>query len=1314
VNEAVVLVREDSSGDKYLCAYVVAVPASQQVFNVLELREYLSRDLPDYMVPGYIVTLDKMPLTANGKVDRAALPIPEVGEAAQHGYTAPRNRLEQKLVELWSDVLKVNHKHLGIDANFIEMGGHSLKATLLVSKIHKAFAVDVPLAEIFTRPTIRELARYIGAAKQDKYLSIEPTELKDYYPLSSAQKRLYILQQLDVDSTAYNIPEFMALAGNLKTDRLECTFNELIARHESLRTCFEMIGDDPLQRIHDEVEFAIDYNDQKLPTANCQLPTDLIRPFDLSQAPLFRVGLIHTPAYGHPSQEGITGDKHILMVDMHHIISDGTSVGVMIREFMALYEGEDLPPVRIQYKDFSGWQNSEREKKAIKEQERYWLKEFAGEIPVLNFSSDYARPVIQDFTGKTMTFQIDREQAQKLKILAGKEDASLYMVLLTLYNILLSKLSGQEDIVVGCPVAGRRHGDLENVIGMFVNTLALRNYPAGEKRLNEFFREIRERTLTAFENQEYQFENLVDQLAVNRDASRNPLFDVVLVMQNLDISEIQIPGLKLSPVAYENKISKFDMTWTATESEKGIFFAVNYCTKLFKMETMNRLTGYFKKIVAFILEYPEVTIQDIEIITEEEKEQVMYRFNDTRTAYPNDKTIHELFEEQAERTPDGAAVVGSWQGVAPPANKEEITGETVQLSYRELNKESDQLAYGLRSKGVGPDTIVGIMVERSVEMIIGILGILKAGGAYLPIDPDYPEEHKKYMLEDSNIRILLAAPEAQVKVKDKRELIEVINISKELSSSTLTLTSTSSQVDSADRLAYVIYTSGSTGRPKGVLVGQQNVVRLVKNTNYIEFRENERILQTGALEFDASTFEIWGSLLNGLTLYLVPEDDILNPGTLKQNIRKFDISTMWLTSPLFNQLCGEDVEIFAGLKNLLVGGDVLSPVYINMVRERFLELNVINGYGPTENTTFSTTYSIKRNYTERIPIGKPIANSTAYIVDRWNQLVPLGVVGELSVGGDGVSRGYLNNPELTKEKFVNLLNHEATKDTKEHEEEKKVRRSEIGSPRRGSYYSSFIIHRLYRTGDLVRWLPDGTIEFLGRIDQQVKIRGYRIELGEIEKRLLNHASVREAVVVARDPGGGKDRYICAYIVPQSSITDRSRSFDVSELREYLTRELPGHMIPSYFIRLDSIPLTPNGKVDRKVLPVPENTRSYLKTTYVQPETEMEKIVADTWKEVLGVDKAGINDNFFELGGNSLNIVQLASKLKKVLGRDIPTVTLFRFPKITTFLEYLDGMGENEEKEKAKIGVTGKERSEVVAKGKNMMRRSIQKRRRQQI
>ncbi len=1231
IKEAVVLAREEEKGDKYLCAYII----SESELVTSELREYISKEMPDYMVPSYFVQMEKIPVTSNGKIDRRALPKPElkIGES----ITAPRNEIEKKLVKLWSEILGRDAMHssqlqksIGIDDNFFLLGGHSLKATVLASRIHKGLNVILPLAEFFKTPTIRGLAEYIKGTVKDLYKSIMPVEEKEYYLLSFSQKRMYILQQIDLNSTAYNMPQNMPLPEEVDIVRLEESFKKLIKRHDSLRTSFHMIGDQPVQKVHKEVAFKIEKY-EKLGVHR------FLRAFDLSHAPLLRVGELKT-------MEG----RNFLLVDMHHIISDGISHQVLKEDFMALYEGKELPPLRLQYKDFSEWQNGEKERESLKLQEEYWLKELEGEIPVLEIPTDYPRPVSQSFEGDSIDFEISAEDTQALNVAALQNGATLFMVLAAAVNILLSKLSNQDEIIIGIPIADRRHPDLEKIIGIFVNTLALRNYPTGDRIFKEFLGDIKERVLMAFENQEYPFEELVDKLSLKRDMGRNPLFDAMFVLQNMNTGSIDGKEASQSkihrsvqfvlPQGYENmtQTAKFDLTFIAVELGPKTLFSIQYCTKLFKKETIKRFILYFKEIVAVALKEQCIRISDIEIISEEEKRQILYIFNGTETEYPKDKTIHQLFEEQVKRVPDRIAAFGRGRTRTWSNTNNNIP---MAITYQELHDQSKRLAYLLIEKGVLTDTIVSIMVERSLEMIIGILGILKAGGAYLPIDPGYPEERIDFMLKDSGAKLLVTnnnkeGEEVRGLEGEKVLLEEIFNSPK---SSTYPLMFLPSYLQNSSNLAYIIYTSGSTGKPKGVMVEHRSVIRLVKNSNYIKFNNGDRILQTGALSFDASTFEIWGSLLNGLELVLLPEERVLNLEMLKQDLITFCISTIWMTAPLFNQMVDADEEIFAGLRNLIVGGDVLSAAHINRIHKKFQRLNIINGYGPTENTTFSTTYLIDKEYKERIPIGKPITNSMVYIVDKSGNLQPLGIVGEIWVGGDGVSRGYLNNPELTAQKF-------------------------------GFFHMSS--NKLYKTGDLGRWLSDGNIEFLGRIDHQIKIRGFRIELGEIENCLLNYPGIKEAVVLAREEEKG-DKYLCAYIISDNELV-------TSELWEYLATEIPDYMIPSYFVRMEKIPVTSNGKINRRALPKPELK---IGENYTAPRNEIERKLVKLWSKVLARDtmhssqlqkSIGIDDNFFQLGGHSLNATILVSKIHKVFDVKVPLMEIFKTPRIREFAAYIKG------------------------------------------
>ncbi|MGD2089268.1 MAG: amino acid adenylation domain-containing protein, partial [Candidatus Aminicenantes bacterium] len=846
VKEAVVSVRDDKNGSKYLCAYIV--PRLADSFETHQISAYLLEKLPDYMVPPYFVMLEAIPLTTAGKIDRKSLPEPGITTGKE--YSGPRNEKEALMVQIWSEVLGIEKDKIGIDDNFFALGGHSLKATRLIGSIHKSLDIEIPLAELFKMPTVRGLSACIETAEEEKFVSIQAVEEKDFYVLSSAQKRLYILYLLDENSTGYNIPYAVKLEGAFEIHRLEEVFKKLIKRHESLRTSFHMIEGEPIRKIHDDMAFAIEYYE----AYSLSLISRFTRPFDLSQPPLLRVALI--------KQEE---EKHILMVDMHHIITDGASTGIFIREFMALYGGEKLLPIEIQYKDYSEWLNSKKKRETLTQQESYWLNEFKEEVPVVNLLLDYPRPAVQSFEGSTLEFEFGREEKEQLKALALEEESTLFMVLLSLFNILLSKISGQEDIVVGSPIAGRRHADLEQVIGMFVNTLALRNYPAGEKSFTEFLREVRERTLAALENQEYQFEDLVDKVVVKRDVSRNPLFDVMFVMQNTGVPEVEVPGLKLSPHRYETGISKFDLTFNCEEVEESMFVKVEYCTKLFEEETLVKFISYFKKIVSDVLNDNDrnIRIGEIEIISEEERRQLLYDFNDTEAAYPGDKMIHEIFEEQVGKTQDNIAVVGrGWhprpirEGVGTRFIASDIA-DTVSITYRELKETSDQLAHLLLAKGVTLGTIVGIMAERSLGIIIGILAILKAGGAYLPIDPDYPDQRVAYMLADSAAKVLLSEVS---KVSKEVEVIKLSKIIERNEDSPTHLT----QITHPTQLCYVIYTSGTTGQPKGVLIEHKNLVRLMVNDkNPFNFDSHDVWTLFHSLCFDFSVWEMYGALLYG-------------------------------------------------------------------------------------------------------------------------------------------------------------------------------------------------------------------------------------------------------------------------------------------------------------------------------------------------------------------------------------------------------------------------------------------------------------------
>ncbi len=1258
IGDVVVVDREDASGSKYLCAYYILKDPAAGV-DKAALKEHLAGELPEYMIPAYFIPIDKIPLTANGKLDRKALPEPGAVVTVQSAYAAPGNEIQETLVEIWSQVLFGRNSAaldtpIGIDDDFFELGGHSLNATIAASKIHKELKVKIPLAEIFNSPTIRELSNKVGTHTQALYAAIDPMEKREYYPLSSAQRRLYFLQQMEWGNTSYNIQEAVILEGTADIFRLEEAFRKLIRRHESLRTSFEVVNDETVQYIHDDVLFEIEYYQGVSSPGQ-----DFVRPFDLSLAPLLRVGIF---------QPGET--SRVLIADMHHIISDGISHAILVQDFLALYTGSRLPFIRIHYKDYSQWQNSEKPRENMKIQEAYWLNRFEENSPVLNLPIDFPRPALQSFQGNSFDFEIDSQQTASLNQLALNHKATLFMVLLSIYNILLSKISNQEDIVLGTPIAGRNHAELDKVIGMFVNTLVLRNHTPGEASFKSFLKTVREKTLEAFENQDYLFEDLVEKVAVNRDASRNPLFDVVFVLQNIALESMKTTGtpqtdLSLKSYRYETKISKFDLTLTAVETGNIIRFTVEYCTRLFKEKTIQRIIGYFKKITAAVSQSPGIQLLEIDLLSEDEKKQVLVDFNRMEAGYPKDKVLHQLFEEQAAQTPDQIALIGAHEsrfegtrGLAP-------LSEPVSITYKELNKKSNQLAAVLREKGVKPDTIAAMLLEPAIEMITGTLGILKAGGAYLPIDPDYPPERINYMIADSNTKLLVTTPGLSGKIK-KLLIVncQLLIVNEELpgcpginnppkeanSVNNYQFTINNLQLE-WNNLAYVIYTSGTTGRPKGMLIHHRNVVRLMKNDKFLfDFDSTDIWSLFHSYCFDFSVWEMYGALLYGGQLVIIPKMMARDTRKYLEVLKQKQVTVLNQTPSAFYHLSGEELKYpdqQLHIKYVIFGGEALNPAKLTAWKAKYPATKLINMFGITE-TTVHVTFKELNPQDMEMPmsnIGKPIPTLSTYIMDRHSRLLPVGTPGECCVGGEGVGRGYLNRPELTREKFMD------------------------------NPYKSF--EKIYRSGDLIRFLENGDMEYLGRIDQQVKIRGFRIELKEIENQLLKHEDIKEAVVTDRvNPNG--DRYLYAYIIPRAEASPETLS--VSGLRGYLAGKLPDYMVPSHFIRLEKIPLTPHGKIDRKLLDL-QGIRVGPGTDYVVPQDEVEKQVAQIWQDILRLDKVGIYDNYFELGGTSFDIVRLTRRLKEIFNLDIPVVYLFRYPTVHLLANYL----KNESRE-----ITGRE------------------------
>ncbi len=1184
ISQAVVTAgRDDDGAGDYICAYYV----SPEHIDTAQLKEFLAQTLPPYMLPTYMVYLDTLPMTPGGKIDKQRLPAP--GEtAALHQGPPPQSEPELQLARLWQEVLNLRSPITGTAQSFFHLGGHSLNAMQLLSAIKKQFGVSIPMARLFSHPTIAECAAYIKRSDPETFNPIQPAEEKAHYPLSSAQKRLFLLQQLDDRGTAYHITFRAVIEGEVHVQSLENAFKALIQRHESLRTSFTIHGEEPVQVIHapESIDFKIET------AAGASTPP---APFDLSQAPLLRVGFTRQAE-----------QRHLLAVALHHIIADGESARLLPREFAQLYAGHTPEPPQLQYKDYAQWQLKQISEPGFKEQEAYWLKGLTPLPPVLDLPADFPRPPLKSFRGETIHLPLEPVVSRSLRALARDGNTTLFVLLSAYLYILCQKLSGREDIIIGAPVAARRHAGLETVMGMFAGTLALRRKPRGVLTVSQFLEDVKTGHLEALENQEYPFEMLVDQLAVTRDPGRNPLFDVMFHTQAAEPSALELPGLTITPLPEENPIAKFDLTVTAVDDGDTLELLFQYSTDLFTETTVRRFIVFYTRLLAGAELAQEALISQLDIIADEEKQKILLEFNDTEVPYPAEASIPTLFSEQVSRTPGKTAVTAI-----------DETGRRRLLTYAQLDRLSDQTASRLLAEGTQPGDIVALYAEPSPDMIVALLGILKAGAAYLPINPNDPAEHIDYIRNDSDASNL--PPAGQLGVQGAP------------------VTDGFYYPPGAPRAGapggtpvYIMYTSGTTGRPKGVVVPHRAVVRLVKNNRFITLDSHDRIMQTGQLGFDASTFEIWGALLNGLSLTLVPKTVILTPDRLKAVIRDEHITVTWMTAPLFHQMVTADPEIFAGLRILLVGGDVVKPEPVNRVKQRFPGLTVINGYGPTENTTFSTTFTIEAEFKGPIPIGKPISNSTAVILDAYGNLQPIGVPGQLHVGGDGLALGYLNRPELTEERFIE---YEATFDRT---------------------YLSYPQAALYNTGDIAKWLPDGNIQFLGRQDHQVKIRGFRIETAEIEHHLAQHQQVNEATVICRSNEDGT-KYLAAYFTPNLPDT-------APGLKEYLSSKLPGHMVPRFFIPMDQLPLTPNGKIDRRALPEPQPPEDTAPTAPPAPSTPAEEALTLAWQRLLKVPRVQPQDDFFALGGDSITAIQVAAALRKH-GWKLDIKDLFLYPNV---------------------------------------------------
>jgi amino acid adenylation domain-containing protein len=1038
----------------------------------------------------------------------------------------------------------------------------------------------------------------------------------DGLPLSFAQQRLWLVDQMATQPSLYNVPAVLHLRGLLDEAALERALAGIVRRHESLRTTFRDGANGPLQFIHDDAAFALgrataadEDEARRIATA------ELCRGFNLGNGPLFRATLIRIGA----------GD-HVLALIMHHIVSDGWSMAVLLDELGALYESfregleSPLPEVDTQYADFAAWQRASAEAGALEAAVAYWQRQLGGARELLELPADRPRPAVQSNRGAKTTHTVAASTFAAAKDFARGENATLFMVLLAAFKAVLHRYTGADDVVVGSPIAGRNRAEVEKLIGFFVNTLVLRTGIDGTLPFRELVARVRQVCVDAYAQQDAPFDKLVEVVRPQRDRSHHPLFQVAFVLQSEELSLAAFRSLQATRLDVDNPTEKFDLTVDCEERDGALRLRASYSTDLFERPTIDRLLGHFATLLDAAARAPETPLRLLPLVTEDERTQ-LDAWGDATAPYPRNATLGTLFEAQAARTPDAVAVMGIGvrchvSGTLRPGDTSQtpdtrhqtpIAGD-VSLTYAELDARAAALAQRLRDAGVGPDARVGVLLERSLEAIVAVVAIIKAGGAYVPLDPTYPRERIALMAAHAGVRVTIGADGTIDGTEERRVGAE----------------------PTADNLAYIVYTSGSTGTPKGVAVPHRGVVRLVMDNNFATLSAGEVMLHYAPLAFDASTLELWGALLHGGTIVVVPASTSLDE--LADTIRTRGVTTLWLTAGLFHAMAEERPDAFDGVRQLLAGGDVLSPVHVARLLRTHPALRIINGYGPTESTTFTTCHGMTSADADslggNVPIGRPIRNTRVRILDASLQPVAIGVPGELFIGGDGLARGYAGDASLTASKFV--------PDPFAHGE------------------------RLYRTGDLVRWRADGTIEFLGRIDHQVKIRGFRIEPGEIEAALNSDPRVREAVVVVRTAANG-EKYLAAFAVPSAEVTAK-------ELRDTLASALPPYLVPSRLVLLAAMPLTANGKVDRARLPQDESAAAPRVRT--APRNAVERLIAAVWRELLAVAEVHIDDDFFTLGGHSLLATRMVARLRSLLRAEISLAVVFEAPTVAALAALL--------------------------------------------
>ncbi|MCY1022991.1 amino acid adenylation domain-containing protein [Pyxidicoccus sp. MSG2] len=1207
VREAAVVVRE-VEGDKRLVAYVAGEVEAGRV------REWLRGRLPEYMVPATYVVLEALPLSTSGKVDRKKLPEPEAERAgSSSAYVAPRTPMEQIVADLWAGLLQV--ERVGAHDNFFDLGGHSLIATQVASRIHALVQVDVPLQEIFDAPTVEKLARRVEEArsKVDGARPIPPllpaSRDGGKPPLSFAQQRLWFLDRLEPGSPLYNIPAAVKLAGRLDVQVLERCFEEIIRRHEVLRTTFSLREQEPVQELHSGGRLSMQVRDlQDLPAPErdaevLRLAAEEARaPFDLARGPLLRARLLRLGEH-----------EHVLVLVLHHIVSDAWSTGILLRELGALYPAfsagapSPLPELFVQYADYATWQRSWLRAETLESELAWWKGRLAGAPGVMELPVDRPRPAVQSHRGAHQVQRLPLALQEEVRQLGRREGVTPFMVLLAAFDALLFRYVGQQDIVVGTDVAGRNRREVEGLIGFFINQLVLRTQVEAGLSFRELLKRVRDTTLEAYAHQDVPFEKLVEAVNPERSLGHSPIFQVKLLLQNAPVPELRLPGLTLSGLGFETGTAKLDLIVALTEGPEGLSCLWEYSADLFEATTVERMAAGYRRVLEALVARPETRVGEVELLEEGERRRVLEEWSGARREVPAGERGHAHFEARAEARPEAVAV-------------EEASGRRIR--YGELEERANQLAHHLKGLGVGPEVRVGLCVERSAELVVGMLGVLKAGGAYVPIDPSLPAQRVGWMLEEAGISVVLTQQKLADELAWRGEVLVCLDT--EWAQVAGQPTTRPGWKGDGQSLAYVVFTSGSTGRPKGVMVrhgGLANMASAVALGHGVG--PESRVLQFASQSFDASVAEVFSTLAAGACLCVAPKEELLPGGPLEETVKRLGVTVVTLTPSVLRQVKAGGLE---GVRTLISAGEACPP---EVVRRWGEGRRLINAYGPTE-VTVCATLTRGEVSAERVSIGEPLPGARVYVLDESLRPVPVGVAGELYVGGSGVARGYLGRPELTAERFV----------------------PDAFGTEEGA--------RLYRTGDVVRWGPLGELEYVGRRDGQWKLRGMRLEVGEVEGVLSECPGVREAAVVVREVEG--DKRLVAYVAGE---------VEAGRVREWLRGRLPEYMVPATYVVLEALPLSTSGKVDRKKLPEPaESERAGSASAYVAPRTPMEQIVADLWAGLLQVERVGVHDNFFDLGGHSLIATQFMSRIGALLGRELALATIFECPTVAALAEKL--------------------------------------------